>query len=297
MNIAFCINRLALLGLGVTVSSLLDNCTDSNKLHLWFLCSDLKAKDKAHIQWLLNAKSFKGKYTFVDFDSFKTFGRYRSLHGDWTPYGRLLLPDIIKTGRVLYLDADLVVEADLFTVSEFNFNGSPMAAVEDGTLKTALEKDFFIKKLGLPPALSTFNSGVIFIDIDEWHKQNIKSQWTAIAEQHSNELLSCDQALLNAIFAGKFAKLPRSFNCPWYPEKARPAFGNRMILHFVGSPKPWDLFGSLIHNGYPAWQKYLHPEWMRAIGRFSYREFHRTWSIRRSYMRVISNKMQRSAPS
>lgn len=89
MNIAFCINRLALIRLGVTVSSLIRNCSDSKQITLWFLCAGLLKEDKSNIEQLLANEGFQGKQHCIDFDSVAHFGSFRSLHGDWTPYGRL----------------------------------------------------------------------------------------------------------------------------------------------------------------------------------------------------------------
>jgi lipopolysaccharide biosynthesis glycosyltransferase len=129
-------------------------------------------------------------------------------------------------------------------------------------------------------------------DLNEWRLNNIKEQCLRIAKQYPMELLSCDQSLLNAIFAGKFAYLPAQFNCAWYAEKPRPVIAEKMILHFVGSPKPWDPFAFLFHNGYYTWRKYLTPEWNTFFGRLNLADISRAWNIRRSYLRSIQRKLK-----
>src|SRR6218665_1078394 len=101
MNIAFNINRLAMIGLGVTLNSLLKNCSDPKKLNIYILCADLNADDKENIHKLLNRYGLT-TINLIDFDAKEHFGSFRSLQGDWTPYGRLLLADYIKDDSVLY---------------------------------------------------------------------------------------------------------------------------------------------------------------------------------------------------
>src|SRR3954470_3769068 len=113
MNVAFCINRLGLVGLGAAVSSSIRNCTDTKKLKLWFLCSQITESDKIHLKHLLAYENFLGGSRFIDFDPYSIFGSFPSLHGDWTPYGRLLLVDYVQEDLVLYLDSDIVVELDV----------------------------------------------------------------------------------------------------------------------------------------------------------------------------------------
>lgn len=293
MNVAFNINSLVLMGLGVTISSLIRNCSDSKKLKLWFLCAHLTDYEKNQITHLLESESFSGEKEYIDFDPLETFGAFPSLHGDWTAYGRLLLADFIMDDQVLYLDADLLIEVDVLEVANFEFNNQILAAVGGGLFKNALGKKFYINQVGLSPELEYFNSGIVLFNLAEWRKQNIKDECLRLAKLYSEELPSHDQSILNLICSGNFAKLPNNYNCRWLATSPRPTVASKMILHFVGSPKPWDLFGSLIHNGYSTWKMYLPKDWDKAFGRFEMGDFVRAWKIRKSYIRSILVKIKR----
>lgn len=293
MNIAFCINRLALTGLGATLSSLIRNCSDHSRLKVYFLCAGLTSRDKIRITKLLDSEGFTGLCRFLDFEPKYYFKAFRPLHGDWTAYGRLLLADFIDEDVVLYLDADLIVEADVLEVEDFNFSDTALAAVESGYFKNTLDKSFYIDRLGIPEDWRCFNSGVLLINLSEWRLQKVKDSCISIAEKYPNEFKSHDQSLLNALFAGKYSKLPSSFNCEWYADKPRPnAAGEKMILHFVGSPKPWDPLGSFIHNGYDTWVSYLPKGWKSVNSPLTPASIIRMWNIRRSYFRRIIKKLK-----
>ena len=291
MNIAFCINRLGLVGLGVTVTSLIRNCSDARHLKIWFFCVGITDREKHFIVKLLKSERFYGEYNFIDFNPISIFGSFTSLHGDWTTYGRLMLTDYLDVDQVLYLDYDLLVELDVLQLTAFDFQGEALAAVGGGKFKYALGSRFYVDKLGLSPDLEYFNAGVILFNLREWRSKRLKEKCLDIARQYPSELPSHDQSLMNIICKGNFAKLPLSFNCEWLANMVKPTVAGKMIVHFVGSPKPWDLLGSILHNGYKDWIKYSNQEWSSNFGRLSSKTLIRAWNIRRSYIRCIREKM------
>lgn len=291
MNIAFCNNRLGLTGLYVALASLIRNCSDSSKLVLWFLCAGHNQKDKRNLETLLKQEGFEGKFTFIDIDPYKTFGSFQPLHGDWTCYGRLLLVDLIPEDQVLYLDSDLVVEEDVLKVDRFNFDGHYLAAVGGGRFKFTYGNKFYTERVGLDGDLEYFNSGVLLLNLREWRAKNIKEKCLEIAGQYAIGLPSHDQSILNILCSGHFAKLPKSFNCEWPPISQRPETSTKMILHFIGSPKPWDPFAFLIHSGYQTWFKYDRKNWISRLGGVTTADLVRAWNIRRSYVRSFKDKL------
>lgn len=295
MNIAFCINRLALQGFGVTLSSLVQNCSEPARLHLWIIGAGLTQADKAAMGSLLEAESFAGRTSFVDFEPTEQFQAFPSLHGDWTAYGRLLLADLVQEEQVLYLDADLVVEADVLVVEHFDLGQHILAAVGGGRVKYTLGRHFYTNQVGLPPDMEYFNSGVLLLNLRLWRQDKIKEKCLVLAQQYGSALPSHDQSLLNLICAGNFAKLPPSFNCEWEAVRSRPETADRMILHYIGSPKPWDPFGKLMHNGYKQWAKYADATWMARYNRLHHDELMRVWHIRRSYARCLLNRWRNIA--
>jgi lipopolysaccharide biosynthesis glycosyltransferase len=293
MDIAFCINHLGLIGLGVTITSLIRNCSAIEKLHIHFLCAYLSERDKFEIKQLLTFLKFPGNFSFIDFDPATTFSSFKPLHGDWTPYGRLLLSDILKVPKVLYLDSDLVIDVDVLELDTFDFGGKAIAAVHGGFVRTEYEHDFYVNRLGLSPALASFNSGVLLLNLTLWREQHIRERCFELANRFPSELVTADQTILNGIFAGSFAKLPDKYNSTWSAHNEQQEVAGRVIHHFVGSPKPWDLFGFLIHKGYRIWKSYSNERWEMHFFKFSLSNLKRTWYLRRSYVRILKNNMKR----
>ncbi len=290
MDTFFNINPLGMEGLGATLTSLIRNCSNSKELKLWFLCSSLHQRDKDNILQLLQNEGFQGISEFIDFDAMATFGHLRSLHGDWTTYGRLLIPNIIKSGSALYLDSDLIIECDILDLHKIK-NDSAISAVLGCPVQYALENQFFIKTLNWHPDTHYFNAGVLVFNIPLWEEQNIALRVKEISDNYSNEFLSADQTLLNAICEGNFGHLPKEFNMPWYPSNPQPKNNKNVILHFVGSPKPWDIFGKTIHAGYDTWNTYNTSFWEKEYDRLTFSKLVRTWKIRKSIFKNFKNKL------
>lgn len=291
MDIVFNVNPLGLEGLGATLTSLIRNCSNSQELKLWFLCSEFRIKDKFNINQLLESVGFKGTVEYIDFDAKEIFGHLRSLHGDWTAYGRLLIANYVKTDKALYLDSDLVILLDVLTLKDFNFEGAIIAAVYGCTVSLALDGVFFMNNLHWSPDKSYFNSGVVYFNLLKWREENIEAKWKSLAEKYPKDLISHDQTLLNAVCEGDFAHLSSNYNNPWYPGRGRPEDADRSIIHFVGSPKPWDIFGKIIHKGYKTWATYNTRAWKEEYCTITTDKIGRTWKIKKSILKHLKNKL------
>lgn len=291
MDIVFSVNPLGLEGLGATLTSLIRNCSNSQVLKLWFLCSEFRTKDKTNISQLLESEGFKGEFEYIDFDAKSLFGHLRSLHGDWTTYGRLLIAKYIKSDTALYLDSDLVILLDVLMLKEFDFGGEILAAVYGSTVNWALEKDFLINQLKCSPEQSYFNAGVLLFNLKKWRETNVELKWRTLAEKYPDELLAVDQTILNAVCDGNFAQLSPDFNNAWYPGDEKPKDADHSIIHFVGSPKPWDLFAKNIHKGNKTWITFNTVAWEKEYGKLTMEKIKRTWKIRKSILKLLKKKV------
>lgn len=290
MNIVFCVNRLGLMGLGSTLTSLIRNCSDTRKIKLWFLCSELTITDKANIEFLLNTELFKGSTEFINLNIKDNFGHLNPLHQDWTAYGRLLIPEIITDTYALYLDADLIIELDILQLSTIKSN-KILSAVHEGPVHLALDNYLFLNKLYWDPKTPYFNSGVLLFNIKQWLNHKASANLKELSENYSQHLVSHDQTLLNAVCAGNFNHLADEFNVSWPPTQIPPAHSTKCIIHFIGSPKPWDLWGKSIHSGYATWSEYNTNFWNNKYGKLNIQKLTRTWHIRKSIARNISLKL------
>ena len=292
MNVVFNINPLGLEGLAATLMSLIRNCSEPQLLKLWFFCSGFDSSDKRSIDNLLADEKFFGEVIYIDFDAEAIFGHLRPLYGDWTTYGRLLIPDYITDDTALYLDADLIVLLDVLTLVDFDFEQNLLAAVYGCTVEWTLDKLFFIDRLKCLPSQGYFNAGIILFNLKKWRATNVEAKWKKLAKEYPTELVSHDQTLLNAVCEGNFAHLTPNFNNGWLPGNEKPEDAENSILHFIGSPKPWDIFGKFLHRGYHTWKAYSNASWEKKYGTISIQKIRRTWNIKKSIARYSLNKLR-----
>jgi lipopolysaccharide biosynthesis glycosyltransferase len=290
MNIAFNINKLALIGLGPTITSLLKNCSNPKELKFYFLCNQLIDNDKNNIIKLIQSEDGDiNLINFIDIDIDSYFEKVSSLHGDKTTYARLLLPDKVKESKILYLDADLIIELDVLILKNFHFNNM-LAAVPGSEIEFSLGSNFYLNIVRMLPKTLYFNAGIILFNLDKCRQSNFTNKVNVILSKFGCQLPSHDQSVLNILCHGNFDHLPSVFNKPWYNNSLNPIISDKVIFHFVGSPKPWDIFGAYLHNGFDIWNKYLEKEWKNKYYNLNYFNIVRTWQIRGGYFKILKNK-------
>lgn len=292
MHIAFVIDLLAFEGLGTTLTSLVRNCKDTEKLTLHFICSDVNPKHKNNIQLLLQGEGYRGKTEFHDFDAHKTFGHLNSLHGNWTTYGKFLIPEVINADYALYLDADLLILLDILSLQDIKFDDHFLAAAPRGPFKNALDGGFLMNKLGIDGEQRCFNAGVLLFNLKVWKEKNIDGEIKQLCDRFPLEFPSHDQTILNGLSAGKFHYFEGRFNNIWTPEQQPPAQLDNVIFHFAGSPKPWDFLGKAIHSGYKVWTAYDTNFWDSKYKKLTFAKLHRTWKIRRSLAKYFLRRLR-----
>lgn len=185
-------------------------------------------------------------------------------HETTSTFTRLLLPDLLpeETGRILYLDADLIVNRSLRPLFELPLNGSPVAAVH-----SAGDPDLFAwlnRRVGRPPDAANFNAGVLVIDLDLWRELDVTGRCLDMLSL-APDVSFADQDALNAILGDQVALLDRSWN--FWSNNPRNFTGDdyaaAAIIHFPGERKP-----NLIECTHPARDIFLqhraHTPWRDA---------------------------------
>ncbi len=175
------------------------------------------------------------------------------LHGNATTYGRLNLPLLLHdVAQCVYLDCDLIVNRTITDIFRL-FDGEHILLVSGvGTRKYSVDTDLF-KRAGYDLGGVYFNAGVMGIDLSLWREQDADRLVHTTAEKYCGMFKSADQALLNVAFHSSFRVIEEGFNVLLFPSSAACHDQGGRILHFVGSPKPWDFLGRFSSNHFPAW--------------------------------------------
>ena len=186
---------------------------------------------------------------------------YNTEYGGQTAnYLRLAIPEALPgRSRVLYLDADVVIDADLTPLLYADLNGMPLGAVRDPVNPTYELGHAFPgwKELGIPGDREYFNSGVLVIDLAAADRENLFPRAFEVVAGHAAQLRLWDQDALNVAAAGRWHRLPTRWNTaplsaltrtPWIRYRAEhlvpladliAAEAQAAIVHYVSPSKPW----------------------------------------------------------
>lgn len=166
-------------------------------------------------------------------------GWKESHHFSRAMYWRLLLPELVAAERVLYLDADTLVQADLNPFYRLDLDGALLAGVTDvGGAEPSL-----IPRRSDDPYL---NSGVLLMDLDAMRAEDFFGRAQAVYKAYAQQATWPDQCVINKAAEGRKRCVDARWNRQLHANRipaaafARIAAPERSaILHFIGPVKPW----------------------------------------------------------
>src|SRR5262249_21362377 len=110
--------------------------------------------------------------------------------------------------------------------------------------------------------------------------------------KYSSDLIVADQTILNYVFyENQFLELDSSYNHVLYPSY-KPVIPSAAgeIFHFIGSPKPWDFLGEVLHTNYSLFEGVLSKTAFRSYKSYrglTFGRARRTLRLARSYLYVL----------
>ena len=171
-------------------------------------------------------------------------------------YFRLLIPELLgrEIPKVIYLDADVIVNGDLGELWAMPFSGYPLLAVQDQGVRY-ISGPFGLsnyRSLGIPEGTKYFNAGVLVLDIEKWRHEHISDSVVQYIKDHSDHIRFHDQDGLNAVLWNRWGwldprwnQMPQLLQISQLEESLfdRPtherAVRHPYITHFASSDKPW----------------------------------------------------------
>ena len=181
-------------------------------------------------------------------------------------YTRIWLDEFFPAtaGRVLYLDADIVVVGSIAPLWNTDLAGALMGAVD------IPGSDQGVRRLGMRAEDGYFNAGVLLIDLAQWRATRADRVVVNYIHDYP-ERLEYDQDALNACFRGVTKRLDYRWNVirPFFREplalpleraEIEAIREEALIIHFNGGSKPWSYFCDHPRRG--EYEKYLRmTEW------------------------------------
>lgn len=234
----------------VMITSLLENTSPNTEIDFYILDDQISRRSKNLLRQTVKVHSNLATITFIPVDSQLYEHFLISDHITKTAYFRLSLPKLLKAynyTRILYIDADTLILADVQELYDTPLHDKVIGAVIDPGQTKAL------KRLGIVSDDYYFNSGVMLVDLQRWSEQQVTEKTLAFLTEHSDRILYHDQDALNAVLYEQWAPFHPKWNmqtslvferhpAPTKTYEQLYKEGNEApaIVHFTGHDKPWN---------------------------------------------------------
>lgn len=248
--------------LATAIKSIELNSSKNRNYDILILNKDISAQNKKRITSMVtDKKNFSIRFIDISVKT-KEFAKfYTRGHFTIETWFRLLLPDILKKyDKVLYLDSDLVVNADVGILYEENIDGYLLAACHDADTAglyngfDSEKKSYMDNILKITKPYDYFQAGVILFNLKEFRKINTE-KLLRYASSYQWQLL--DQDVLNNIAQGRVKFVDMSWNVmyDWLyrrrseiiafaPKRLQDEYDEAhkdpKIIHYAGPDKPWN---------------------------------------------------------
>ncbi|AIQ23058.1 glycosyltransferase family 8 protein [Paenibacillus sp. NPDC058367] len=160
---------------------------------------------------------------------------------------RLLLPALIPSDKIIYLDCDVLVNIDIAELWQVELNEKYLGAIWDQGI---MDVASIVSAKGLNPEIY-FNSGVIVFALNNIRQNTNWYQEMLNFLRTFPDVTMPDQDVLNAVFGANYLPLDIRFNSF---NMAIPDHDyNNKIVHFAGDEKCWNKDSS----GFALYRKFL----------------------------------------
>lgn len=222
----------------VAFSSLFHNNSHLD-FDLYVIADDLDAPNRDALTALCEADGRALKFLGIETADYEKF--VAPPHISIATYYRLFGPDKIEADKILYLDVDVVVQADIKPLLDLDLGNDLIAAAPDRSLPPD-----YRSFLGLSAGEPYLNTGVLVLNAARWRAESIFEKLAAAFAANPDGFPWADQDLLNIVLAGRKTVLERKWNF---------LYGNAIIgeadvagfdpaafdgiLHYNTAEKPW----------------------------------------------------------
>ena len=195
INIAFAIDAKYTPHLEALIKSI---CYYNKNVNFYVLHNDIPEEWFEGIQCKLEKMGNNLFSIHISDDIFKDYKTLEHISSS-SSYYRLLIPKLINQARVLYLDADIIVNGSLSDFYYSDLNGAPVGVVKD----YGMGENFPFPYLDASVSKKYFNSGVLLIDCVTWRNEGLVDTLLQTVEEYGDQVLYGDQCILNIVLREK----------------------------------------------------------------------------------------------
>lgn len=261
----------------VVISSLLINSNKNTEYEINIISEHINNENKSKArEQIKNHHNFSIR--FIELKNFDANKFYLNSYMSVSTYYRFYIPSIFKDyERILYLDCDLVVDADISNLATMDFENKLAICCSSPYIKKKIENNddeniprkYFVEQLKMPQPLEYFNAGVMLYNLTKMNELHIQDKLFSALDEIEKPIFQ-DQDILNSVLSrnGGVRLISNKYNMTrTFKITQNRIFLNALkryfgmlskkeqwfyIYHFVGKDKPWKKQGI----DYPIFQYY-----------------------------------------
>lgn len=260
---------------GIAISSLIENYSGENKLHIYVGTVRIN-DDKKQAFCALSNDKVNVELLEVDDSCVKGFEKYKgSDYITLATYLRACLPRLLpQYDKILYLDGDILVRKDLTPFLQTDIEGYYAAVIADMAAIKVLHWDERLHRMRY------FNAGVMLMNAKRLREENMEEKFFRARVDHP-EFICADQDILNFIYEDETKYLPLRWNLMMYNiiisnfsvnevntlyrtdySSLEEMENDAAIIHLTNAYKPWKYKGA-----------YMGDAWLDAFRRSPFAKF------------------------
>lgn len=209
INVGYQFNEKYAPYAAASIASLLENNRDAEEINVYILGENLAEEsiDKLSLYIEQNQRKVYFFDTRNIVEQMKSWGM-PTYRGSYAANMRLFFAEFVDVTitRMLYLDADTIVNGSLKNLMDIDLQGNVVAMAVDSL------GGFHKADIGLEESDSYYNSGVILFDMDAWRKGKITEKIVDHILHRRAQYPSPDQDLLNIVCKDRILKLMPQYN-------------------------------------------------------------------------------------
>ena len=217
------------------------------------------------------------------------FRHCKNLYDSHAGYLKIYAPRFAKSSKLICSDVDVVFNDDIAELADLELGGAIIARNGGVPCVSRGEMERQILYLcGKKPGDQYYGSGLSVIDVEAYRRLQKEEMAEQVGQSYGYGIKYQEQTVWNCIFPEEESIGIDEKWCQTPPiTRSVPVFRKRPgIIHFAGSPKPWDLFGEFVHPSFFLWMEaadragFAGHRWAKYA---RHKLWKRAWRIRKQY--------------
>ena len=224
--------------LAVAITSLLDNASKDNFYRIFVLTTHLKDEN---IDSILKHKTENSSIEFIslakELDKVQDMFHLRDYYSKETYY-RIFIPNLFpQYNKVLYLDCDITVLADVSQLYNTQIHGYYVAAATEEVMQTFEVFGNYVEQADGINRKDYFNAGILLINCRRWRNNLIAERFVDLLNRYKFRVVQ-DEDYLNVLCKGNVKRISLGWNKTSYKNDD---FDDKdlKIIHWKINWRPW----------------------------------------------------------